>query len=91
LAPTSGNVPIRSSVEVRVRPPAIVAVDLVDQVRMNGLRSAAVSRVVRSRALDTWPGWSSPCGFSKWVEVSPSSRAFAFIIATKRAIEPLPT
>ena len=56
FAPTSGSVPIRSSVELSVRPPAIVAVDLVDQVRMNGLRSAAVSSVVTSRALETWPG-----------------------------------
>ena len=53
LAPISGSVPIRSSVEVSVRPPAIVAVERVDHVRMNGLRSAAVRRVVMSRALET--------------------------------------
>ena len=35
------------------RPPAIVAVDRVDHVRMNGLRRAAVRSVVTSRALDT--------------------------------------
>ena len=52
LAPIRGSVPIRSSVEVSVRPPAIVAVERVDHVRMNGLRSAAVSSVVRSRALE---------------------------------------
>ena len=52
LAPISGSVPIRSSVDVSVRPPAIVAVDRVDHVRMNGLRSAAVQErrhVARAR------------------------------------------
>ena len=88
---SSGSVPISPSVEVSVRPPAIVAVDLVDHVRMNGLRSAAASSVVTSRALETCPAWSSPCGFSKCVAVRPSARAFAFIIATKRGIEPWPT
>ena len=60
LAPTSGSFPISPSVDVSVLPPAIVAVDLVDHVRMNGLRSAAASSVVTSRALETWPALVEP-------------------------------
>ncbi len=91
FAPTSGSFPISPSVDVSVLPPAMVAVGLADHVRMNGLRSAAESSVVTSRALETWPGWSSPCGFSKCVDVRPSDRAFAFISLTNRGTEPPPT
>ena len=75
-----------------MRPPAIVAVDRVDHVRMNGLRSAAVEqRRHVERARDVTAAHRGRAGCRSASAVRPSARAFAFISATKRGIEPRPT
>ena len=55
---------------------------------MKGIPSAKRTSVVTSRALDTCPASSRPCGFSKCVSVRPSSSAFSFISPTKRSTDP---
>ena len=72
-------------------PSGDVQLDLPHRLADERLAHRDPRKPVTSRALETWPGTSSPSGLTKCVSVRPSSRARAFISGRNAATLPPPT
>ena len=72
-------------------PREIVAPRIATIRRTTGFCIRMRASSVTSRALETWPGASSPSGRTKCVSSRPSRRARRFIMRTKRSTSPCPT